>query len=514
MCDPHRGSCHRSLREFRLTLTSPTERRTVPTRPARLQGEGTLARRAWRTQYIARLVVTDALLAGLAGAIGYSVRFGAGMFGELARATAPVWSILLLPVVWVGAMLVARTYETRFLWTGPEEFRRVLVAAISVLAVVGTVCWALQLDVARGFIVIALPLATLLTLLSRYLQRSWLHRQREKQGRFLQTTLIVGHRGGVMALNRQLGREQYQGYQVVGCCVPARAADDRSDVDVVPVLGDLDDVLEVVNRYEVDTVAVLPSPELDGSRLRRLGWELEKTRAELLLAPAVTEVVGPRVNIRPVCGLPLMHVERPELRGIRRLTKSAVDRLAAVLAIALLLPVMVAIALAVRLGSPGPVFFRQERVGQDGRTFEMLKFRSMVVDADRRLARLVEHSEGNGVLFKMKGDPRVTRVGRVLRRYSLDELPQLLNVVAGQMSLVGPRPPLPAEVEKYGFDMHRRFLVKPGITGLWQISGRSDLSWDDSVRIDVRYVENWSLMFDFMILWKTVGAVFRGSGAY
>ena len=226
----------------------------------------------------------------------------------------------------------------------------------------------------------------------------------------------------------------------------------------------------------------------------------------------MTEIVGPRVRIRPVCGLPLLQMERPELHGVRRFTKETFDRTAAVLGILLLLPVLTGLALAVGLTSRGGVFYRQERVGRDGQTFGMLKFRSMVPGADKMVPDLQAQSDGNGVLFKMKGDPRVTRIGRVLRRYSLDELPQLINVVRGDMSLVGPRPPLAHEVERYGFDMHRRFLVKPGITGLWQVSGRSDLSWDDSVRIDVRYVENWSLAFDFMILWKTFGAVFRGTG--
>jgi exopolysaccharide biosynthesis polyprenyl glycosylphosphotransferase len=280
------------------------------------------------------------------------------------------------------------------------------------------------------------------------------------------------------------------------------------------VLGGLEEVADVVARYEVDTVAVLPCPELDGPALRRLGWDLEKTRAELLLAPAVTEIVGTRVRIRPVCGLPLMHMERPELTGIRRLAKHIFDRGSALLGLFFLSPVLLSIALAVKLTSRGPVLFRQQRVGRDGQTFSMLKFRSMVAGADRMVDGLTAESDGNGVLFKKKDDPRITRVGRFIRRYSLDELPQLINVLRGDMSLVGPRPPLPSEVERYGFDMHRRFLVKPGLTGLWQVSGRSDLSWDDSVRIDVRYVENWSLTFDFMILWKTVGAVLRGSGAY
>ncbi|MGY1769931.1 sugar transferase [Blastococcus sp. SYSU D00813] len=459
------------------------------------------------------MTAVDAVIAGLAACVGYLVRFGPAERGE---AHVPLALAVLLPAVWVLAMLVGRAYEERFLWEGPEEFRRVFVAAMMLLAAVGTVSWAFKLDVARGFVVIALPLATVLSLGARYAQRQVLHRTR-RHGRNMQTTILVGHRGGVGALDEQLDREAFHGYRVIGCCLPAGQQDERKDAfHGLPVLGDLTEVAEVVKAYEVDTVAVLPCPELDGPALRRLGWELEATDAELLLAPAVTEVVGPRVRIRPVSGLPLMHLERPELKGVRRLTKEAFDRTSAALGLLFLAPILVGIALAVKVTSRGPVFFRQERVGRDGQTFSMLKFRSMVVDADRMVDALAAEagSDGNEVLFKKKVDPRVTSVGRVLRRYSIDELPQLINVVKGDMSLVGPRPPLQREVEKYGYDMHRRFLVKPGLTGLWQVSGRSDLSWDDSVRIDVRYVENWSLAFDFMILWKTIGAVVRGSGAY
>ncbi len=478
--------------------TTPGDRR--PTSPAHAQ------RHAWRRRYVRRLVVADALVAAVAGAASYLLRFGPeGVPG------APLPVAVLLPLVWVLAMTVARAYEPRFLWVGAEEFRRVAHASVLLLATLGTVSWALELMVARGFVVVALPLAAALTLAERYAARRLLHRSRAR-GLHQQTVLLVGHRSAVADLNRQIDGAAYHGYRVAGCCLPGGTV--TADFDGMPVLGDLTEVAEVVTREEIDTVAVLPCPELDGPSLRRLGWELETTDAELLLAAAVTEIVGPRVSIRPVCGLPLLHMERPELRGVRRLTKEVFDRTAAVVLLLLLAPVMLTLAAAVRTTSRGPVFFRQERVGRDGRTFPMLKFRSMVAGADRMLTDVAALDDGNGVLFKSRQDPRVTRVGRVLRRYSLDELPQLVNVVRGEMSMVGPRPPLAAEVERYGQDMHRRFLVKPGLTGLWQVSGRSDLSWDDSVRLDVRYVENWSLAFDFMILWKTLGAVRRGSGAY
>ncbi|MGY1774409.1 sugar transferase [Geodermatophilus sp. SYSU D00804] len=457
-----------------------------------------------------RTLVLDALAAAAAGGAGYLIRFGP----DHSEAThASVGFALALPFVWVLAMLVGRAYEERFLWIGPDEFRRVFDTAVLLLAAVATVSWGLEIDVARGFVVVALPLATVLTLAVRVAHRQWLRRERGR-GRHLQTTLLVGHRSAVGALDEQIDREAHHGLKVVGCCLPAGHDDVMDAFNGLPVLGGLDEVAAVVREYEVDTVAVLPCPELDGPALRRLGWELEDTPAELLLAPAVTEIVGSRVRIRPVSGLPLLHMERPELKGVRRLAKEAFDRTSAALGLLLLLPLLLGVAVAVKATSRGPVFYRQERVGRDGAPFRMIKFRSMVVDADRMVDALAAETDGNGVLFKKKADPRVTRVGRVLRRYSIDELPQLVNVLKGDMSLVGPRPPLQREVEQYGSDMHRRFLVKPGLTGLWQVSGRSDLSWDDSVRIDVRYVENWSLAFDAMILCKTVGAVLRGSGAY
>jgi len=466
---------------------------------------------AWRDAYVRRVIVGDSICAAMAGLTGYAVRFGTEARGT---AHASFWAAVALPLVWVGAMLVARSYEQRFLWVGPEEFRRIYVAAMMLLATLGTVSWAFRLEVARGFVILALPLATVLTLAQRYTRRRLLHRARGR-GCYQQTTILVGHRGSVAALDEQIDREAYHGYRVIGCCLPSEQQ--RPGVDAfngLPVFGNLTEVADVVARFEVDTVAVLPCPELDGPALRRLGWALEKTQAELLLAPAVTELVGTRVQIRPVSGLPLLHMERPELTGVRRLTKHLFDRSAAALGLIFLLPALLTVTLAIKVTSPGPVFFTQQRVGRDGRTFSMLKFRSMVPGADRMVEDLAPESDGNGVLFKKKDDPRITGIGKFMRRYSIDELPQLINVLRGDMSLVGPRPPLPSEVERYGFDMHRRFLVKPGLTGLWQVSGRSDLSWDDSVRIDVRYVENWSLAFDFMILCKTVGAVVRGSGAY
>jgi exopolysaccharide biosynthesis polyprenyl glycosylphosphotransferase len=310
-------------------------------------------------------------------------------------------------------------------------------------------------------------------------------------------------------------RDRHCGMDVLAACVPDPEGAHLLRAEGVAVVGDLDQVARTVQALGADAVAVTNSSETAAAYLRRLSWELEGSGVELLVAPGLMEVAGPRMHMRPFIGLPLLHVEEPEFTGSKRLVKEVVDRLGAGLALLGIAPVLLAIALAVRLDSPGPVLFRQVRIGRDGREFGMLKFRTMVADAEAQRAALLDRNErADGLLFKIADDPRITRVGRVLRRLSLDELPQLLNVLGGRMSLVGPRPPLPAEVALYDDSVRRRLLVKPGLTGLWQVSGRSDLTWDESVRLDLRYVENWSLLLDLMILWKTASAVIRARGAY
>jgi exopolysaccharide biosynthesis polyprenyl glycosylphosphotransferase len=235
---------------------------------------------------------------------------------------------------------------------------------------------------------------------------------------------------------------------------------------------------------------------------------------DLVVSPGVVDVAGPRLTIQPVSGLPLIHVEKPQYRGAQRLQKRAFDLLLSFVVLTGALPVMMLAAIAIKVTSRGAIFYRSERIGIDGEPFELIKFRTMVDGADGRLDDLKALNDSDGVLFKIRDDPRVTKVGRVLRRYSIDELPQFFNVLRRDMSVVGPRPPLRSEVDTYSDQVRRRLLVLPGITGLWQVSGRSDLSWEDSVRLDLSYVENWSIANDFLIAAKTVGAVFAAKGAY
>jgi exopolysaccharide biosynthesis polyprenyl glycosylphosphotransferase len=376
---------------------------------------------------------------------------------------------------------------------------------------VALLSYGLNSELSRVYLVIAMPMTVLLDLIVRYALRKHLHRLRSV-GKCMSTVVAVGHPAAVADLVNELRRYHYHGLEVVAACLAGGTQ--VSEVAGVPVVGDLDDTAEVVRRSGASTVAVLPSPEMDGVRLRQLAWELEKTGTDLCVAPALLDVAGPRTTIRPTAGLTLLHVDHPQLSGPRQVMKDLVDRVAAGVALLLLSPLMLVLAICVRLSDRGPALFKQTRVGKNGRSFKIYKFRTMVVDAERRLAELREMNEFDGVLFKMRRDPRVTPVGARLRKWSLDELPQLFNVLLGEMSLVGPRPPLPDEAALYADHVRRRLVVKPGLTGLWQVSGRSDLTWEESVRLDLRYVENWSLALDLQILWKTVFVLIRGRGAY
>ncbi|MBB5962716.1 exopolysaccharide biosynthesis polyprenyl glycosylphosphotransferase [Planomonospora venezuelensis] len=458
----------------------------------------------WVGWHRARTVASDLCCASLAGALAFFVRFG-----EVTPYVAPyVVLSAALPVAWVCAVALNRAYEPRLIGLGPEEFQRILQCGFMFTAALAIGAYVTKTEVARGYVVLAVPLTTVLTLLARYGLRRLLHRMRARGG-CMRRVVAVGHRAAVAELVERFRREPYHGMQVVGVCAPYHG---RDEVAGVPVLGGFSDVPLAVGQVEADTVAVLACPEMDGTALRRLAWRLEKTRTDLVVAPGLMEVAGPRTTIRPVAGLPLLHVDHPELVGLRQVVKNLFDRLVAGTLLVVLAPLLLGLALAVRMSSPGPALFRQTRVGRDGAEFTIYKFRTMGIDAEQRKLTLV--SEGRSVLFKIRRDPRVTALGVRLRRYSLDELPQLINVVTGDMSLVGPRPPLPEEVARYGGDVRRRLLVKPGMTGLWQVSGRSDLTWEESVRLDLRYVENWSLTLDLQILWKTWSAVARGAGAY
>ena len=452
----------------------------------------------------------DALAATTAGLAALSIRFGT-IRTTSGCASCDVLSAAFAPA-WVLILLLGRAYESRYVGAGSEEFRRVGNAAVRFIAVVATLSYAFKIELARGYVAIALPLAALLTFALRYAARLVLHRVRSHGGAAHQL-VVVGDRDHVEQLVAQLRRDPYAGYAVVGVCWPREAGDQASDLGV-PVLGSLTTAARSVVASGANAVAVTASPGVTSAALRTLSWELEGTGVDLLVAPSLADVAGPRISIRQVAGLPLLHVDEPELSGGRRVIKAVFDRTVAALALVLLSPLLLVLSVVIRASSPGQALFRQVRVGIHGKTFTLYKLRTMVRDAEQLRAGMSPANESDGLLFKMRGDPRVTRCGRVLRRYSLDELPQLWNVLRGDMSLVGPRPPLWEEVVQYEEQVRRRLLVKPGLTGLWQVSGRSDLSWEESVRLDLSYVENWSLAADLLIIYKTIFAVLARHGAY
>ncbi|MFI7345359.1 sugar transferase [Streptomyces sp. NPDC049936] len=478
--------------------------------------EGAVGRPAddWEQRYRRTVITTDTVAtAVVVAAIG-------NFFGARDAANwHEKWGILAFgtELLVLGALAVSRSWAPGVLGQGAEEFRRLgrsLFMATVVLALGGI---ALTSRNIKLWIFVAIPAIALVTMTARYVLRLWLHRQR-KDGRCLIPVLAAGSPATVRDLITRTRRFPHLGWRVDAVCTTdglgtnGQGHDDQ--LDGVPVVGRLSDVAGHVHRDGYRVVAVTPDPHWSPDRLQRLAWNLEGSDTEMVVAPVLMEVAGPRLHIDAVLGIPLLRVSMPTFTGGRRAIKGIVDRAGAAFLLVLFAPLMVFVGLLVLVDSRGGAFYRQRRVGKDGREFTILKFRTMVAGADRARAALADRNEGAGLLFKLRRDPRVTRVGAVLRRYSLDELPQLFNVLTGSMSLVGPRPPLPEESAAYGPDIRRRLLVKPGLTGLWQISGRSDLSWDEAVRLDLRYVEDWSLALDTVILWKTLRAVFYGQGAY
>jgi exopolysaccharide biosynthesis polyprenyl glycosylphosphotransferase len=472
----------------------------------------------WERAHRRTSVAVDAAAAvfgALVGLAGRDAIFGdrVGLWGspETVRLT-----LLVATLAWIGLLARNGAYATRFVGAGSEEYRAVTRAAVGLVALVALASFVLQLEFSRGVLLLSVPAMATTTLVGRYVLRRRLATQRVS-GMHLRPTLVVGDARAALDVAHRIENDPATtGMHVAAICVsdvhdPVLATENTTGL---AVLGTEAETLDVVDRLGVAAVAVASSPTMAGHALRRLGWALEQRDVDLLVAPGVVEVAGPRLTMRRAAGLPMLHVERPVQSGWRYNLKLLGDRVLGATALVLLSPVLLTVALLVRRDSPGPALFRQDRVGEGGRVFSMYKFRTMVVDAEARLAELEEQSEGNDVLFKMRRDPRITRIGEVLRRFSLDELPQLINVVRGEMSLVGPRPPLAAEVDRYESDAVRRLRVRPGMTGLWQVSGRSDLSWFDSVRLDLWYVDNWSLALDGQILLRTVQAVLRGRGAY
>ena len=420
--------------------------------------------------------------------------------------------------LWMIALARGRSRHQAMLGEGSDEYEKVLLATGQVFGVGALAGIILGVGIARSYLMIALPVGLAALLLGRYLWRRDIRKKRAI-GDCRNSVLLVGGHASVVATTRTFVRESSAGYDVVGACIPRRATalDDHIVVDgaAVPVMGNEFEVVEAMRASGADTVIVTGTEDLGQVGIRKLMWDLEAEGVDMVVSPVVADVSKARLMFRPAAGLPLIHVARPRYQGANRLAPAVFDAVFSMLMILLVAPVMLAAAAAVKFTSKGPVFYKAERIGLNGKPFPMFKFRTMVEGADQQVVDLMGDNEGaGGVLFKMREDPRITSVGKILRRLSIDELPQFFNVIRGEMSVVGPRPPLRREVEMYDDEVARRLLVKPGITGLWQVSGRSDLSWEESVRLDSSYVENWSAAQNISIITRTVSAVLRSDGAY
>ncbi len=361
-----------------------------------------------------------------------------------------------------------------------------------------------------ALVVVGVPTAWMFSVVGRVPAR--LLATRLPAFRAVRKVLIVADEAAVRAIARRLQGSAMASTVVAGV-VPQLSSTNAILGEDAPLLVGMDRVVAAVDLVGADTVFVA-NAALSPKQVRELAWTLEGRGVEIAVLPGLAEVASHRVTMQISHGMPMVWLHAPRRRGLSIILKHGLDRGLALSLLLLSSPLFLLLAAAVRLSSRGPAIFTQTRVGKGGQAFTMYKFRTMVVDAETRKQALRRANQAQGPLFKLHDDPRVTRVGRFLRKYSLDELPQLINVVKGDMSLVGPRPPLPEEVAAYDDEVRRRMLVRPGLTGLWQVSGRSDLGWDDSVRLDLRYVENVSLGQDADILRRTVRSVLRGDGAY
>ncbi len=418
----------------------------------------------------------------------------------------------IMIVGWVAAIFFLGGYRPQVFGAGLDEYKHMIYASLWTAGAVGIGCYLVQFELARGFFVLCFAIGIPMLVLGRFLLRRSIHRARN-HGALQHRVVIAGNEGHVDEIASVLRREKWLGYNVVGALLP-EPGERQVTHSGIPLLGSSRSIAEIAIDAEADVVFLAGGAVDSAVDMRRLAWDLEHEDVAVVIAPSVTDVSSERVSVRPVGGMPLIHLEKPRSAEAVRRAKRTFDVIGSTALLMLFMPALAFSAYKVWRFDRGPVLFKQTRVGRDGKTFYCWKFRTMVTNAEELLADLHKQAGYEGGLFKMENDPRITAPGKWLRRFSLDELPQLVNVLKGDMSLVGPRPPLRHEVAQYDDDMARRLRVRPGMTGLWQVSGRSELSWSEAIRLDLYYVDNWSMFQDLTILARTWGAVFGSRGAY
>jgi exopolysaccharide biosynthesis polyprenyl glycosylphosphotransferase len=496
---------------------------TTSVRVATLDGATPLAPSIsldWSKRYALRVAFGDTFSILATAAAAHLLAFGVANTAFNSRnalddLATPLHIGLVLAVTWMLALRLVDTRASRIIGSGVTEYKRVVHASVLTFGFFLLGAFFLDLDISRFYALILFPLGTVAVVANRWLWRRWLLARRAK-GEYSSRVVLIGSQRSVLQTARDLIANPAHGFQVVGVGLTDGPNEGQLGGTGLPIIGGVEDVPGLLDSYGADTVIATNSDHLPAERVREISWGLDPQRHSLVLAPSITDIAGSRVHLRPVAGLPLLHVETPQYEGPQRIGKRIFDVAVSGLILLALLPLFLLVAILVKRVDGGPVFYTQERVGRDGSIFRILKFRSMYTDADARRAELLAEMAARGEkrLFKMADDPRITPIGKVLRRYSIDELPQLINVLRGDMSLVGPRPALPEEVSDYSSKERRRLVVTPGMSGLWQVSGRSNLGWDDGIRLDLYYADNWSMTGDLIILWRTAKAVLLPDGAY
>ncbi len=461
----------------------------------------------------AGLVFADTVIIVVAAAVAASLRDGLPVFRPTEDVVENVlpWAAALVGV-WMLSLFIGGAYRTRSTGVGTREYTTVLVWSLIAAGATASALYLTAYSLSRGFYLLLFAVGIPLLIAERFVIRRAVNAARSR-GHFQALLLIAGTTARIDGIAKVLHRERWLGYRIVGA-LPSDSGGAIETPSGIPVVGAPDGALDAVQHTGAHAVLFAEGSFRRPTDFNEMARILEDHNAQMIVVPTLTDIAAERVAVRPVAGMPLVFVEEPRARRAVSWAKRAFDLAGSSVLILLSAPVMAAIAWAITLEDGGPVLFRQRRTGLKGEDFDCYKFRSMAVDAEQRLESLRQANEGAGVLFKLKDDPRVTRVGAFIRRFSLDELPQFFNVWTGRMSLVGPRPALPSEVAQYEKHVLRRLDVRPGMTGLWQVSGRSDLSWDETVRLDLYYVDNWSMLQDLNILFRTFGAVLRSRGAY
>jgi len=493
----------------------------------------------WKAAYRRRVAVADLIAVTTATFLALLIWFGSPVaVASPSLGNVPYVVIAAgLTVFWVISLAVAGVWSPSCLGPGLGEFRKIFNALVIMVGALSVGSYALKAELSRGYLAVTLSLGLLALLVGRFICRLGLARRR-RLGTATSNVLVIGGAAEAADLAHHLERSTDTGYRVTGICLPALDSDTSGvaeeqrpakgassparigtdHLDHIPVLGRFggseDIIPAAIEVAKAQVVAVAAGDSFSPAATRRLAWQLEGTGIELVLAPTLSDAGGPRIYVKPVAGLPLLHVDEPQFQKLKVRTKNAIDFTGAVIGLIVLSPLFLVVGLTIRTTGSGPVFFRQDRVGKDGKIFRIWKFRTMEVGAQARHARNRRRHKDSSVFYKTSGPDEVTRIGRVLRRTSIDELPQLINVVFGQMSLVGPRPLVPGEAAGIPDYLERRARVRPGLTGLWQISGRSDVSAQVRVQLDLYYVSNWTLQGDFAIIARTAASVLLRKGAY